>query len=51
MITILVIGLAYTTAESAVRTGTATVDPVIVIALFGGLIAKAATNYYLDKQN
>lgn len=51
MIMILVIGLAYTTAESVARTGTATVDPVIVIALFGGLIAKALTNYYLDKQN
>jgi hypothetical protein len=51
MITILVIGLAYTTAESAAQTGVATVDPVIVIALFGGLIAKALTNYHLDKQN
>ena len=51
ILAVLVIGLAYETARDIVLTGTPTIDPVIVVAIFAGLFAKAATNYYLDKKD
>lgn len=44
-------GVAYQTAQSAVLGRSVWVDPVILIAIVGGLIAKAATNIYLDKHD
>jgi len=51
MITVIVIGLAFQTARGAVAGSFASVDPFILVALFGALIAKAATNFYLDKRD
>ncbi|KKW11060.1 MAG: hypothetical protein UY50_C0022G0028 [Parcubacteria group bacterium GW2011_GWA2_49_9] len=51
IITVLAVGIGYQTAVSIAQTGTATIDPVIIIAIVAGLIAKAATNYYLDKKD
>jgi hypothetical protein len=48
---ILTVGVAYEAAQSMVISNKVEIDPVIIIAIFGGLIAKAATNYYLDKRN
>lgn len=48
---VLVIGVAYEAARNAVLSGVPTVDPVIIAALVAGLIAKAATNYYLDRKD
>jgi len=31
--------------------GTPQVDPIIIIALLAGVIAKATTNIYLDRKN
>lgn len=50
MIIALVIGIAYRTAQNIVR-GEIYIDPVIIIALFAGLAAKAVTNLYLDKKD
>lgn len=50
MIIALVIGIAYRTAQNVVR-GEIYIDPVIIIALFAGLAAKAVTNLYLDKKD
>lgn len=51
IISILAVGVAYEAAHSVVETGVAYVDPVIIAAFIGGLIAKAVTNYYLDKKD
>jgi predicted CDP-diglyceride synthetase/phosphatidate cytidylyltransferase len=51
MILVLVIGIAYQTAKSVVLKNSAEIDPIIIIALFSALIAKAVTNYYLDRKN
>ena len=48
---VLVIGVAYETAQSIALSGTPVVDPVIIGALVAGLIAKATTNYYLDRKD
>lgn len=50
MITVLVIGISYRTAQSIVK-GVVYIEPVIIIALFAGLAAKAVTNIYLDKKD
>jgi hypothetical protein len=50
MITVLVIGISYRTAQSMLS-GTVYIEPVIIIALFAGLTAKAITNIYLDKKD
>jgi hypothetical protein len=51
VILVLVIGFAYRAAQSAVLEGKPTLDPVILSALIAGLIAKAATNFYLDHKD
>ena len=48
---VLSIGLAYEAARSAVLSGVPSIDPVIIIALVAGIIAKAGTNYYLDHKD
>ncbi|MFA6603448.1 MAG: hypothetical protein WCT10_01245 [Patescibacteria group bacterium] len=50
MIIALCAGVGYQAAAGIVR-GEFTVDPVILAALFAGVIAKAATNIYLDRKN
>lgn len=49
MILVLAIGIAYETASGAVQQKI-TVDPFIVIALFGGLLVKIITNVYLGRK-
>ena len=51
ILAILAAGVAYQAATSLVQNKTLFVDPVIIAAVVGGLIAKAATNFYLDKKN
>lgn len=50
MIIVLAVGIAYRAAQSALANHVY-IDPVILIALFGGLLAKAVTNVYLDRKN
>jgi hypothetical protein len=49
MIIALAIGVAYEAAASVAQKRFA-VDPVIMAALFAGLLTKGITNYYLDKK-
>jgi hypothetical protein len=49
MIAVLIVGVGYQTSVSVANGNDAWVDPVIIVALFGALIAKAVTNYWLDK--
>ena len=51
IIAVLAVGVAYQSAQSVAQNGTLAIDPVIIIALVAGLIAKASTNYYLDKRD
>jgi len=51
IITVLAGGVAYEAARNYTESGLATVDPVILVALAAGLVAKAATNIYLDKKD
>ncbi len=50
MVTVMAIGIAYQAASSAVagNVGFLPVDPILLIALFGGLVVKIATNLYLE---
>jgi hypothetical protein len=50
VIVVLAAGVAYRAAAGAVA-GRVEIDPVIIIALVGGLLVKAATNIYLDRKN
>jgi threonine/homoserine/homoserine lactone efflux protein len=50
MIAVLAIGVGYQTASSAVA-GAVKVDPIIIIAIIAGLVAKAISNIYLDSKN
>ena len=50
IITVLVIGIGYQGA-SGVVTGISKIDPVIVIAVIAGLLAKIISNVYLDKKD
>ena len=50
IITVLAIGLAYQVANGIVE-HTTKIDPVILIAICAGLIAKIISNIYLDKKN
>jgi len=50
MLVVLGVGVAEQAAASAIR-GSIRVDPVILAALVGALIAKAATNLYLDRKD
>ncbi len=47
MVVVLAAGVAYQAAASRVE-GIGAIDPLILLALFAGLAAKAATNVYLD---
>ena len=49
MITLLALGLVYQLISSGLQ-NKIYFDPVIAIALFGGVAAKAITNIYLDKK-
>lgn len=51
ILVVLVAGVGYQAAADAVAGSTITVDPVILIALFAGVITKAISNVYLDKNN
>ena len=51
MLAVLVAGIAYQTAIGVASKSIVSVDPVILIALFGGLVAKIITNVYLDKKD
>ena len=44
-------GVAYQAARSVLNSSDVWIDPVIIIAIIAGLIAKAATNFYLDRKN
>lgn len=50
MLAILIAGAGYQAATSLVGPNPQ-IDPVIIIAIFGALIAKAITNIYLDRKN
>jgi UDP-N-acetylmuramyl pentapeptide phosphotransferase/UDP-N-acetylglucosamine-1-phosphate transferase len=51
MIAVLTAGVGYQAATTIAEGKDAWVDPVILVALAGALIAKAATNWYLDKHD
>jgi len=51
MIAVLTAGVGYQISATLAQGKEAWIDPVILIALVSALIAKAATNYYLDKHN
>jgi hypothetical protein len=51
IIAVLAIGVAFEAARNTAQGKDALVDPVIIIALFAGLFAKAVTNWYLDRHN
>ena len=51
IIFVLVAGLAFEAARSAVLYQKPYVDPVIIIALVVGVIVKASSNIYLDRKN
>lgn len=51
IIAVLAVGVAFEVAQNMAQGKDALVDPVILIALIAGVIAKAATNWYLDKHN
>jgi len=46
MVTILALGFAYQTAAGIIN-GVNQIDPIIIVAIFGALIVKAATHWYL----
>jgi len=50
IIILLCVGVAYQ-ASAGAASGEFGVDPVILVALFAGVAAKAATNIYLDHKN
>jgi hypothetical protein len=50
IVTVLAIGVAYQAASGAVD-GVLQVDPVIIIAIIVGLLAKIVSNVYLDKKD
>lgn len=51
ILTVLVAGVAYQTASGVATQSIVKVDPIILIALVAGLIAKIISNIYLDKRN
>jgi cobalamin synthase len=54
IIVVLVTGFAFVFAEEIARGSDPLANPailVVIIALFAGVIAKAATNYYLDRND
>jgi len=51
IITVLVIGLVYQAAVGVAAQNAFKADPVILIALVAGLLAKIISNIYLDRKN
>jgi len=51
IIAVLAMGVAFQVSHSVASGTGATVDPVILTAIFTGLIVKAVTNIYLDKKD
>jgi putative Mn2+ efflux pump MntP len=51
IVAVLAVGVAYQAASVAVSQDMTKVDPVILVAIFAGLIAKAVSNIYLDKKD
>ncbi|MFA5831065.1 MAG: hypothetical protein WC878_04530 [Candidatus Paceibacterota bacterium] len=51
IVAILAVGIAFEAARNTAQNKDVLIDPVILIALFSALIAKAATNWYLDRHN
>ncbi|MHA2218576.1 MAG: hypothetical protein ACXACY_21835 [Candidatus Hodarchaeales archaeon] len=50
MVIVLALGIAYQGISSGLQQRLY-VDPILVIALFGGLMVKAGSNIYLDKKD
>ncbi|MBI3888946.1 hypothetical protein HY311_04140 [Candidatus Nomurabacteria bacterium] len=50
IITVLAIGIGYQVSSSVV-VGVSKVDPVIVVAIFAGLLVKIISNVYLDRKD
>lgn len=50
IIAVLAVGVGYQSATSAVA-GVVKVDPVIIVAIFAGLLVKIISNVYLDKKD
>ena len=50
IILVLVVGVGYQAASGAVK-GLWEVDPVILVAIFAGLLAKMISNIYLDRKD
>jgi len=51
IIAVLATGVAFEVAQNTAQGKDVLVDPVILIALVTGVIAKGATNWYLDRHN
>lgn len=51
MIAVLIFGFAFQAAKSFAVGSVSVIDPMIVAALFAGTVAKALTNFYLDKKD
>lgn len=51
ILVVLVIGTAYQIAQNLATNGKPYPDPVVLIAIFVGLFAKAITNLYLDRKD
>lgn len=47
ILTALAVGIAYQISVGIAKNDTNNVDPVLIIALLGGLVVKAITNFYL----
>lgn len=51
IITILALGIAFQVAKGIIANTVAAIDPVILSALGGGIIAKIISNVYLDRKD
>lgn len=51
IVSVLAVGVAYQAASAVVTKSITAVDPVIFVALIGGMIVKTASNVYLDKKD
>jgi len=51
ILTVLIAGIGYQAASSVVSKDITAIDPVILIAIIAGTIAKAVSNFYLDRKN
>lgn len=51
IIIVLCVGIAYQTSIATLKMQAYYIDPIIIIALFAGLLVKAITNIYLDRKD